>query len=266
MISERSVEIPFVMSRVGEAIDILDVGYDGNQYIGELIGLRRQLTVIDVNQRTLPAGAAFYHGDIRWTGFESESFDLIICLSTIEHIGMKAYGLVGEGASGAPDALREMERLLKRDGGRLLLTLPIGLEGITTWAGEGEFYQYSPKSFLKLLKGWAINELLAYRLSGEEYKPCGLIDLRDVPYATFRAGGVALVELQRKSTQRNDVGLDWKQAKARLDSTEESIAVIAKMPQANIMFYAGIFASLKCRFDNGERTPSLFNEIMELDG
>ncbi len=59
--------------------------------------------------------------------------------------------------------------------------------------------------------------------------------------------------------------LDWKRAEEHLKEVEAAISKIAKMPGVNIMFYAGAFSSLKSRFDKGERTESLFNEIMELD-
>jgi hypothetical protein len=59
--------------------------------------------------------------------------------------------------------------------------------------------------------------------------------------------------------------LDFEKAERHLKVVEESITQAAKMPGVNIAFYAGAFFSLKSRFDKGERTESLFNEIMELD-
>ncbi len=59
--------------------------------------------------------------------------------------------------------------------------------------------------------------------------------------------------------------LDWEKAEEHLKKVEATISKIAKMPNVNIIFYAGVFSSLKSRFDKGERTESLFNEIMELD-
>lgn len=58
--------------------------------------------------------------------------------------------------------------------------------------------------------------------------------------------------------------IDWEKALQRLNEIEKSISEIAKMTSVNITFYAGVFASLKNRFEKGERTESLFNEIMEL--
>jgi hypothetical protein len=57
----------------------------------------------------------------------------------------------------------------------------------------------------------------------------------------------------------------WKKVEVKLRETEEAISIRSNMPGVNMMFYAGVFASLKKRFDGGERTESLYSEIMELD-
>jgi len=55
---------------------------------------------------------------------ETQIFDTIVCLSTLEHIGIGFYGDPSEEA-GDQAALREMSLLLK-DEGRLILTVPFG--------------------------------------------------------------------------------------------------------------------------------------------
>ena len=63
--------------------------------------------------------------DARMIGFRDEVFDKVICISTIEHIGMPStYHLVSEyDALGDVTALSEIFRILKK-GGRAILTVP----------------------------------------------------------------------------------------------------------------------------------------------
>lgn len=59
--------------------------------------------------------------------------------------------------------------------------------------------------------------------------------------------------------------LDWKQAEKRLSEIDEKISYVSKMPGVNMMFYAGIFSALKSRYEKGERTQELYDDIMEFD-
>jgi SAM-dependent methyltransferase len=66
----------------------------------------------------------FMRTDIRSGYFPYGYFDVITCISTIEHIGLAGYyGNAIMDNQGDKDAITEMRRVLK-DGGRLILTVP----------------------------------------------------------------------------------------------------------------------------------------------
>ncbi len=72
---------------------------------------------------------SYCFGDLCAIDFKDETFDRVICISTIEHIGMdnERYG-VAQGQKGKEaylQAVREMFRVLKKDG-KMMLSFPFG--------------------------------------------------------------------------------------------------------------------------------------------
>ena len=59
--------------------------------------------------------------------------------------------------------------------------------------------------------------------------------------------------------------LDWTKAEAHLKSTKKSYADLISMPNVNPYFGLGIIAAAESRFELGERTQALYNEIMGLE-
>ena len=158
--SERCVEIPWVSAHIGSASKILDVGWSMSppEWLGVLLAARRPgvgLTGIDivdpgrVSSRFLPEmledvmSVPVIVGDILTYEPLDEIFDLITCVSTLEHIGfdqatptdvtetvfVRAETPEGIEAVRAPttdqDFLDKAYELLE-SGGRLLLTVPVG--------------------------------------------------------------------------------------------------------------------------------------------
>jgi SAM-dependent methyltransferase len=158
--SERCVEIPWVSAHIGSAAKILDIGWSMSppEWLGVLLAARRpgvDLTGIDivdpgrVRSRFLPEmledvmAVPVIVGDILTYEPLDEIFDLITCVSTLEHIGfdqatptdmtetvfVRAETPEGVEAVRAPttdqDFLDKACQLLE-SGGRLLLTVPVG--------------------------------------------------------------------------------------------------------------------------------------------
>ncbi|MGA9154913.1 MAG: class I SAM-dependent methyltransferase [Candidatus Nitrosopolaris sp.] len=82
--------------------------------------------------------------DARMIGFRDEVFDKVICISTIEHIGMPAtHHLVSEyDALGDVTALSEIFRILKK-GGKAILTIPYEDKNIHGYIREHRIYNSS---------------------------------------------------------------------------------------------------------------------------
>src|SRR5260370_42352920 len=75
------------------------------------------------------------HADVRAVPYVVGQIGLILCISTLEHIGLDVSGYGGQAQQHASDdvaAMRELARVLAPDG-RLLVTGPFGLAERHNW-------------------------------------------------------------------------------------------------------------------------------------
>lgn len=144
--TERVVEIPWTLSRYAGERRVLDIGtaYAIPAYVR---GLRRlgvpELYGVDLLQAAVP-GVAMRQADVRQMPFEDGFFDLVFCVSTLEHIGLdnRAWGIrESEDMQGDLNALREIRRVM-RDGGRLLVTVPFGKARRYQWFKQYDLSQW----------------------------------------------------------------------------------------------------------------------------
>jgi SAM-dependent methyltransferase len=128
--TERVVEMPWVLSRYRGERRVLDVGtaWALPVYKSKLITLGiPDLNGVDFAARSVE-GVRMAQADVRQLPYQDGSFELIICVSTLEHIGLDnaVYGTVGKrGEDGDVQALREFARVLA-PAGRVLITVPFG--------------------------------------------------------------------------------------------------------------------------------------------
>jgi O-antigen chain-terminating methyltransferase len=134
---ERLVEIPWVLARYRGEPRVLDVGYANAPpaYLEALIGAAPADVVgLDPVEARVD-GIRSVVGDLRAPPFADGSFDVVCCISTLEHVGRdnRVYGAGTEhDDSGIPEALGELRRILA-PGGRVLLTVPTGAEEDHGW-------------------------------------------------------------------------------------------------------------------------------------
>jgi hypothetical protein len=122
---ERPIEISWCLSRYRSEPRVLDVGYAfaKPRYLAALVDLGAPgLVAVDVAEAEVP-GVKRVQADIRSLPFERNSFDVVFCISTLEHVGAEddRYGR-GLASGGIDDALKELRRV----GGRVLITVPCG--------------------------------------------------------------------------------------------------------------------------------------------
>ena len=133
---ERVVEIPWVLSRLRASGRVLEVGYAFAEpaYLAGLLRAGVELVGADLAARDVD-GMETVEADVRELPFPDQSFDQVLLVSTLEHIGADntVYGLeVARDGGARLAALRELERVLRRDGTRLV-TVPLGEPGDHGW-------------------------------------------------------------------------------------------------------------------------------------
>lgn len=186
--TERVVEIPWVLSRYVDERRVLDIGasFALPQYVRHLIGLQiPELYGVDLSRRAIP-GITMTQADVRAMPYADSHFDLITCISTLEHIGRdnRIYGIRARPKQGGDLlALREMKRVLS-ERGRILITVPFGHREDYKW-----FMQYDLDAWNSLIRQ---TELEAIELAIYIYSRTGWEsskDLSAVPLRGYREMG-----------------------------------------------------------------------------
>jgi hypothetical protein len=206
--SERNVEIPWVLSLYRGEHHVLEVGYAyaERRYVEALRSLSIPFLVgLDL---ACPSDTGYLdlftaiRADVRHPVFREGSFQLILCISTIEHIGRdnSGYGLPAEPRSPAeaPDhqTIRQLADWLA-PGGRLLLTVPFG-----KFEDHGWLINYDAEHLDALVKvsGLDIVSARYYEQRGG-WVACNRDEVRNRGYGSVgapNAGAVALLELRRE--------------------------------------------------------------------
>ncbi|MHB8276364.1 MAG: class I SAM-dependent methyltransferase [Candidatus Humimicrobiaceae bacterium] len=140
--TEREVEIPFIFDNMpNPPAKLLDVGCSYSQFLLEMDRLGFDAYGIDVNDYGVEY-SKFIKADARHIPFEDKTFDVVTCISALEHYGLveTPYGSDTVYDPEAPfTALREMTRVIKDDG-MIILTLPYGYTENKDWLKWVKFY------------------------------------------------------------------------------------------------------------------------------
>jgi SAM-dependent methyltransferase len=147
-IDERVVEYPWLFGRLPKTGKVrprvLDAGAILNH---DFILNRAPLKGGDLTIMTLAPekycqwydGISYVYGDLRETFFNDQTFDIVICISTIEHIGLDNTLLytsdrrrAEHDETGFVDAAREFRRILK-PGGTCYVSFPFGSRRNLGW-------------------------------------------------------------------------------------------------------------------------------------
>ncbi len=130
---DRALEYPWALKNIElKKGKLLDVGSTVSKMFKDNLSAEVEVFAInsDKEQRfEKNSGIKSVFGDIRKTDFKTNMFDVITCISTLEHIGVGGrYGIVDE-PNGDTQAMKEMFRILKPNG-TLLVTVPYGLRDV----------------------------------------------------------------------------------------------------------------------------------------
>ena len=149
MTNERVVEIPWALTELPQVGDILDVGSCDASYLAVVHQPGRTLHCLDPRERpqAMPPGAVFHRQNLIGNQLPRHFFDAVLLVSTLEHIGLPAYGLAPF-PRGDERAMAEVAPLLKA-GAPAILTVPAGQSKITS-----QYRQYCPGDLGRLLAAW----------------------------------------------------------------------------------------------------------------
>jgi len=159
-VNERIVETPHVyraLARLQPGASVADIGAVESLVALSLACLGYEVTAIDL--RPYP----FEHPRLRSVTTPIEewehdgTFDAIVCLSTIEHVGLGAYGEDAKDERADIAAMKRMRELTK-PGGVLALTTRFGSAGVDELERT-----YDRAGLDELLEGWQVEELTVLR-------------------------------------------------------------------------------------------------------
>jgi 2-polyprenyl-3-methyl-5-hydroxy-6-metoxy-1,4-benzoquinol methylase len=159
--NERIVELPYVyraLADVEPGSSILDVGAAESTLAFSLASLGYEVTALDLHPYPLPhPRLKSVEADIL-TWESDETYDAVLCVSTLEHIGLGAYGEDPDEQNSSDGQALERMRTRIRPGGVLVLTVPFG-------AASGDMTQrsYDQAELERLLERWAIEDLTVVR-------------------------------------------------------------------------------------------------------
>jgi SAM-dependent methyltransferase len=144
-LDERAIEMPLALriARLHDPGEVLDAGAALNvpvvrQVVGRPTARLTHFTLPGVNEPVLAGDEdrfTYAFGDLRAMPYPDASFDRIVCVSTLEHVGMDnaRYGVSSEDDAGsARSALSELIRVLVPNG-ELFVTVPYGRAAHHGW-------------------------------------------------------------------------------------------------------------------------------------
>lgn len=155
--TERIVEVPLVLNNIPKnKMKILDVGCRYSLLPIQLASMGHDVWGIDLhNYRRKHPNFIFKKGNILRSHFKNDFFDVVVSLSTIEHIGLEFYG-ERSNINGDRQAIEQIHRILK-PGGVFLLTLPFGKAMDAKW-----YRVYDRERLRGLLQGLRIRNILTF--------------------------------------------------------------------------------------------------------
>jgi SAM-dependent methyltransferase len=153
---DREIEYSWTSANIREGHgNALDLGC-GDSWMG-LLAARKGYNVIAIDINRPPwyyyhENLEFLKKDIFKAQFPENHFDLILNISTIEHIGLKGrFGVEEQQSDGDLKAMNILKSNLKSEG-QMILTLPVGKDVV-----HYPYHRiYGSKRLSKLLSGWKV--------------------------------------------------------------------------------------------------------------
>jgi SAM-dependent methyltransferase len=213
---ERAIEIPWCLARYDGESRVLDVGYAFAEpaYLAGLVELgAAELTGVDLARAEVP-GLQPIVADVRDLPIEDGTFQLALCVSTLEHVG-RDNGVYDVDApreeAGDEAALRELRRVLARNG-RLLVSVPTGERDDQGWQ-----LQRTPDDWIATFEraGFVVFEDELYVRSADGWRSATLAEAEAARYRGDEGAGAVLLAELRPATISTKLRLAVRDARHR---------------------------------------------------
>ncbi len=193
-LDERVVEYPWALHRLTSRRTadsrILDAGSALN-HEKILAYCRRQglgpLSIVTLKYEghaEVSDDVRYEFADLRNLPYRDAWFESVVCLSTLEHVGMDN-ALYGDASarSAQPsrevaDAMRELRRVT-RTGGVMLVSVPFGMRADHGW---WRIFDADDLETLKSSAGWSVDEVRVVRATQAGWRDSSISDARDAGY------------------------------------------------------------------------------------
>lgn len=199
--SERAVEYGWALAQrpAGHALDAGST-FNHPYTLDVLLPRLASLTIVTLapEATSFPErGVDYRYHDLRELPFDDGTFDTVICLSVLEHVGLDTsiYGVPGPMAEDpqreAVGAVRELARVGAR-GGRLLISVPFGRAESHGWVRVLD--EPALRELIEAAEPRAV-DLRVFRDSGDGWQVSSIGDAARAGYREHRADAVACARL-----------------------------------------------------------------------
>lgn len=188
-LDERVIEFPWLLAAEPRG-RVLDAGSSLNHahILDAFLPMFDSLTIVTLEpeQMSYPERHVSYvYADLRELPFRDGAFDTVVCISTLQHIGMDN-SFYGSAVARAEDPEPEMRRALDElvrvlaPHGRILITVPYGVR-----QDEGEFRQFDETDVSSLTEAMAMRsvEVAVYQYTARGWR---LSDLGSAAGSVYR--------------------------------------------------------------------------------
>lgn len=208
--SERIVEFPWVVAALGtrRAGLTLDAGSTLNHayvldHVLPLVEALHIVTLAPERESFPERGISYLYSDLRELPLRPDLYETVVCLSTLEHVGMDVSGYNARAAvevnpqQAAVRAAQEIRRVVK-PGGRILLRVPFGRPDNLGW-----LRQFDKDSLRELIAGFgpADTEISVYRYSHDQWQLSRVEEAAGSVSQPYWATAVACVEIWPRDVQ-----------------------------------------------------------------
>ena len=150
-VSERIVEYPLVFENINlSAGKICDLGSASSKLPLELASLGHMVVGVDYkHQHFVHPNLSYVVADLVRLPFANGTFDRVLLISTIEHIGLGAFA-DPQHPDGDLRVMAEVRRIIK-DNGRVLVSFLV-VDSTLEYSWHGKIHNYTPRRLERLFK------------------------------------------------------------------------------------------------------------------